>query len=161
MQGKTRRGQVALEIIVIIGFLVLLIVPTLVQIFMTFGESQEKLAVIQADQTASRLARTIEVVGASGINSSITTELVIPQLITGITVNNNELVFKLQTSHGPTQIVKKIKYSARAENHIHVDPSLANRFLDIEYPGNYFVIVASVQADPFNPGKSVIELRVK
>jgi len=110
---RWRKGQVSIELMVIIGFVVLLLMPVLFSLYYRTNQANEQLSLAQADLVATRLASTIDVVGTT-LGSSIITEAIIPNGVKSIKIEKNEVNIKIGTYVGDTEVVKHTRFEADA-----------------------------------------------
>jgi len=113
---KSKKGQVSVELMLIIGIVLVLVLPIILFVF-TFVqyENEEDFSVSQASIVASRLEHSINMVGASGPESSIKTEVQIPPLFKGMNTSGDELILHLFIAAGPLDIVKVTDFEIESE----------------------------------------------
>ena len=100
------RGQVANEVVAVIGIAVVLAIPLLFGISMYSASLSQSLEVEKADAAATRLARMADAVIYMGPNSSIVEEITVPAGVSDVRISGREIVFVVETSWGKSEIVK-------------------------------------------------------
>jgi len=101
-----KKGQVAMEYVIIISFILVVTVPLL---FISYTHSQdinELIASNQVDKISKKIIDSAESVYYLGSPSKTTIKVYMPKNIESITINNNELVFTMHTSQGSDEIVR-------------------------------------------------------
>lgn len=99
------RGQVGIEIMGVVGFVMLILIPLFAGFYAYSNQFWEQLAIEKADIAATQLARAADMVGTQG-DAMLVQEIVIPENVVEIRTDGKEIVFSLSTSSGPTDIVK-------------------------------------------------------
>jgi len=107
------RGQVGIEVILIIGFAVLLLIPLVLGVWVQMTHFTEQIAVNQADETAGRIAKYADIVGAQWPNATAIIRVNMPAFVNETVVGSRavggtgrEIVVVMRTSAGNTEIVK-------------------------------------------------------
>lgn len=100
------RGQVSIEVLMLIALILVIVLPTLFSIYIKAGESQQNIAVSQANIAATRLGYLIDTIGYSADTSMMITEVKLSSNVDNIELNPHEIVFKMRTSTGYNDIVK-------------------------------------------------------
>lgn len=126
------KGQVSAELLVTIGFILLMITPLLFIAYTRMGESNERLAIAQAATGGTRLAYLVDSVGGVGGNASMITEINVPAYVEGVSAGGNEVVFTMKTSAGINEIVKVTKFNMNSTD---------GGFERLERPGTYHIEV--------------------
>ncbi len=111
MKNRNRKGQVSVELLIILGVVMMLVMPSLFSVYFKTTRANEQLSVNQADMAASRIANSISLVGAAS-GSSLISQVIMPANVKKIEIGNNEVVITLQTQNGVTSIVKSAPYNA-------------------------------------------------
>jgi hypothetical protein len=122
------KGQVSAELLIIVGFILLMITPLLFIAYTKMGESNEKLALAQAEMYGARLASLVDTVGGVGGNASMITEINVPPYVKNISAEGKEVVFALETSAGMNELVKVTRFNMTS-----ID------FGRLEKPGTYYI----------------------
>ncbi len=136
MTGKNNRksrGQVSVELLIVLGVVMILVLPSLLSVYFRINRANEQLSVNQADMAGTRIANTISLVGAAS-GSSLISQVIMPSNVKNISIADNEVVITLQTQNGLTSIVKNTPYNAS------VPQSVLDRMLQ---PGTYMLEIRS------------------
>jgi len=100
------KSQVSVEYMLVMGFAALMTVPLLLIYYTYSSDSSESVATSQALQIARRIVDASESVYYLGSPSQTTLKLNFPDRISSINLSNKELVFKIKTRNGITDIVQ-------------------------------------------------------
>lgn len=121
-----RRGQVSTEVTIILGVVIVLMLPVLLNVYLQMNDANEKLYLTQANTAATRLAYAIDSVGNLGPNASMIIELKLPAYVTSVSATgsaaggkNQELVFSCVRG-GPSgftanEIVKNTRFDIQRD----------------------------------------------
>jgi hypothetical protein len=117
------KGQVSTELLVIIAVVLVIFIPILTMVYFKANDASAQIGSHQAELAVFRMAYLSNSVGSLGTNTSITTEVYIPAGVNRIEINNigggAEVVFKIDTPAGESEIVEIIKYPV--ENELSMD----------------------------------------
>lgn len=103
--AKSSKAQVAMEYLIIIGFVAIITLP-LVIIFQTHSrETTEEITSTQVYQISKRIADGAETVYYLGEPSKITIKTYFPENINSISLGSNEIVFVLKKGAKEDEIV--------------------------------------------------------
>lgn len=112
--GNRLRGQISTELLVVVSVVLVIFLPLLVMVYFQANEASAKLGSHQAELAVFRLAYLANSVGSLGTDTSITTDIFIPDGVTEIRMqrvgNGGEIIFKVQTPAGESEIVEVVKY---------------------------------------------------
>ena len=100
------KAQVSVEYIFIIGFVTIITIPLLVIYYTYSAQSKDIVATSQAMQIARKIVDSAESVYYLGAPSQTTLKLNFPDGITSTNLSNREIVFKISTNSGVTDIVE-------------------------------------------------------
>lgn len=100
------KSQVSVEYMLVMGFASLMTLPLLLIYYTYTSDSSESVAAGQALQIARRIVDASESVYYLGSPSQTTLKLNFPDRIYSTNLSNNELVFKIKTKNGLTDIVQ-------------------------------------------------------
>jgi uncharacterized protein (UPF0333 family) len=100
------KSQVSVEYMLVMGFAALMTVPLLLIYYSYSSDSSESVAASQALQIARRIVDASESVYYLGSPSQTTLKLSFPDKIYSTNLSNKELVFKIKTKNGITDIVQ-------------------------------------------------------
>ena len=100
------KSQVSVEYMLVMGFATLMTLPLLLIYYTYSSDSSELVAASQALQVARRIVDASESVYYLGSPSQTTLKLNFPDRIYSTNLSNYELVFKIKTKNGITDIVQ-------------------------------------------------------
>ncbi|MBN2566629.1 hypothetical protein JXB02_00915 [Candidatus Woesearchaeota archaeon] len=103
--GKRRRAQISIEYLVIMGFVLLLLLPTVAMFLLGSEEMTDSINVNQASRVAHKIVDAAESVYYYGAPSQTTVRAYFPDNIQAVTIDGTELVFRMGTTAGPSDIV--------------------------------------------------------
>lgn len=98
--------QVSVEYMLVMGFATLMTLPLLLIYYTYTSDSSDSVATSQALQVSRRIVDASESVHYLGKPSQTTLKLNFPERIDSINLSNRELVFKVKTRNGITDIVQ-------------------------------------------------------
>lgn len=99
------RGQVASETLVLAGFVLAFFIPIALMLYATANMRSEDVAIEQAGVTTKALADEANELWVQGNGSERIVMVNYPDMLKNITVNGREIVFTLDTSKGPVDVV--------------------------------------------------------
>ena len=99
-------AQVSVEYMLIMGFAALMTLPLLLIYYTYTSESSDTVATSQAMQIARKIVDASETVYYLGKPSQTTLKLNFPERIESTNLSNYEVVFKIKTKNGITDIVQ-------------------------------------------------------
>lgn len=111
MIRRMSKGQVSVELLVVMGIVMILVLPSLFSVYFRINRANEQLSVNQADMAATRIANTISLVGAAS-GSSLISQVIMPANVKNVRIADNEVVITLQTQNGLTSVIKSTPYNA-------------------------------------------------
>ena len=118
MENKRQRGQIALEAVIIIGFVFLLMLPLLYLLFSRAISIQDEFRTMEVTRALDTLASTVSTVGVIGPNGTAVVEITLPDNVMNFTVGNvsaqtnaKEIVAVVSTSLGDIDIVRMVPYA--------------------------------------------------
>ena len=100
------KSQVSVEYMLVMGFATLITLPLLLIYYTYSSDSSESVATSQALQVARRIVDASESVYYLGSPSQTTLKLSFPDRIYSTNLSSKELVFKIKTRNGLTDVVQ-------------------------------------------------------
>ena len=100
------KAQVSVEYMLVMGFAALMTIPLLLIYYTYSSDTSDSVAVSQALQIARRIVDSSESVYYLGKPSQTTLKLNFPDRIYSTNLSNKEVVFKIKTKNGITDIVQ-------------------------------------------------------
>lgn len=99
--SRSKRSQISFEYLIIMGFITFVIIGVLGIALFYSGAIKDRIKITQMTDCANKIISTAESVFYSGFPSRATISCYLPEGIQSpIIIEDNELVFKLQTSTG-------------------------------------------------------------
>lgn len=105
MQNESK-SQVSVEYMMIMGFAALMTIPLLIIYYTYFYNSSDTVATSQALQIVRKIVDASESVYYLGKPSQTTLKLNFPDRIDSTNLSNYEVVFKIKTQNGKTDVVQ-------------------------------------------------------
>lgn len=99
-------AQVSVEYMLIMGFATLMTIPLLLIYYTYTADSKDTVATSQAMQIAKRIVDSSESVYYLGKPSQTTLKLNFPENVYSTNLSNYEVVFKIKTVNGITDVVQ-------------------------------------------------------
>ena len=103
---ELKKSQVSVEYMFIMGFAALMTIPLLLIYYTYSSDSTDSVATSQAMQIARRIVDASESVYYLGKPSQTTLKLNFPDRIHSTNLSSKEVVFKMKTKNGVTDIVQ-------------------------------------------------------
>lgn len=100
------RAQVGVEYLMIMGFVSLMVIPLAMLYFTSVQESGDEINGRQALNIARRVVDAAESVYYLGEPSQTTIKAVIPPNVQSATINSKEIVFKMKTKSGISDMIQ-------------------------------------------------------
>lgn len=100
------KSQVSVEYMFIMGFAALMTIPLLLIYYTYTSDSSDTVATSQALQIARKIADSSESVYYLGKPSQTTLKLNFPERIQSVSLSGKEVVFKIKTRNGVTDVVE-------------------------------------------------------
>ncbi|MBU0591802.1 hypothetical protein KKF81_06680 [Candidatus Micrarchaeota archaeon] len=134
------KAQVSTELLIIIGFVLLLFIPLLGLVYFKSSEANQQIGAYQAELAVFRLASLANSVGSLGTDTIVYTNVYIPkETIELRTVQSgmaSEIVLEIQTPTGPTEIVEIVKYPMNSYGTL-VDSESAGGWMKVQISSEY------------------------
>lgn len=100
-----RRGQVGMEYLMIMGFVFVILIPTLAVYFLYHQNAQDEIASTQLRAIATKITDAAETVYYLGEPTQTRLTVTLPGAVRSSTVQGREIVFTLTTSSGTAEVV--------------------------------------------------------
>ena len=104
------RGQVSNELLVVVGFILLLFIPLMFVMYLKLGDVNNDLSLLQMHFSAARIAYLINAIGYMGEGSAIITEIYVPENIKRVGFNPNEVVFTANVRGADNDVVQPTSF---------------------------------------------------
>jgi len=135
MEKGCARGQMSIEVLVLIGMALFLLLPVLLYAYGRANVSGEDLSVQKAEFAANRLASLADSVGYLGGASAVIDEIEIPLYVKTVSVNGRDIIIEMDTANGKKQIVSGSAFNLTSTG-----------FERITKSGTYFIEVRAVSS---------------
>lgn len=106
LKRRNMKGQVSNELLVVVGFILLLFIPLMFVMYLKLSDVSADLSALQAHFSASRIAYLVNAIGYMGGGSSIITEVYVPENVEKVQISGNEVVFFTLIGGQPSEVVK-------------------------------------------------------
>ena len=133
MENRCNRGQMSVEILILVGMALFLLLPVLLYAYGRANVSGEDLSVQKAEFAAHRLASLADSVGYLGGASAVIDEIEIPPYVKNVSVSGRDVVIEMDTANGKKQIVSGSAFNLTSAG-----------FERITKSGTYFIEVRAV-----------------
>ena len=110
---KSKKGQVALETLIVIGFVLALMTPLLYMLYSRITEIQQEMFMLEATRAVDTIVTTVSTVGSIGPNGTATIELSFPPNMKNLTIGGtqpNEVVMVVSTNLGEIDIPRLLYF---------------------------------------------------
>lgn len=128
--SMSKRSQISFEYLIIMGFITFVIIGILGIALFYSGGIKDRIKITQMTDCANKIISTAESVFYSGYPSRATRSCYLPEGIQNVTVYDNALYFKLQTSTGDS--VTEFSSNVRLYGEIMATPGLKKIMLTAE-----------------------------
>ena len=112
------KGQVSNELLVVVGFILLLFIPLMAVMYLKLGDVNTDLSLLQMHFSAARIAYLVNAIGYMGEGSSIITEIYVPENIKSITFNPNEVVFAANVRGSENDVTQPTSFTMHSSGGI-------------------------------------------
>ena len=102
------KGQISTEYLIVVGFALLLTIPTVIVFFTESSKNVAEVNTIQAKQIARKIVDNAEEVYYLGAPSTTTIKVIMPQGIQNITIKNRYILITLNgAGQTPNQVLEQ------------------------------------------------------
>ena len=148
MGKNCARGQMSVEILILVGMALFLLIPVLFYAYGRANVSGEDLSTQKAEFAAHRLASLADSVGYLGGASAVIDEIEIPPYVKNVSVSGRDIVIELDSVGGKKQIVAGSAFVLNQSG-----------FSRITKSGTYFIEVRALSIT--GAGDAQVELNLK
>ena len=111
VRRASMKGQVSNELLVVVGFILLILIPLLYIMFFKMDAIRTDLAMLQVHFSVARIAFLVNAVGYMGDGSAMITEIYIPETIESVALggasgSEHEVVFTLLSAGETNDVVQ-------------------------------------------------------
>lgn len=155
------KGQVSNELLVVVGFMLLIMIPLLYIMFFKMDAIRADLSMLQVHFSVARIAFLVNAVGYMGDGSAVITEIYVPETVESVTIgmegggaSEHEVVFTMLSQGQTNEIVQPTAFPIEiGDDPVQFtgeDQGGSGRYrLEMENVGG--TVVLSAQPDPRNP----------
>jgi hypothetical protein len=144
------RGQMSVEILVLVGMALFLLLPVLLYAYGRANVSGEDLSVQKAEFAAHRLAALADSVGYLGGGAKVIDEIEIPPYVKSLRIIGQDIVMEMDAANGKKQIVAGSSFVLNETG-----------FSRITKSGTYFIEVSALSTTQASPGAAQVQLSVQ
>ena len=114
------KGQVSNELLVVVGFILLIMIPLLYIMYFRMDTIRADLGMLQAHFSVARIAFLINAIGYMGDGSAMITEIYVPPEVSTFTIGgaDHEVVFSMRTTAGTNDLVQPVAFDVKTDNAI-------------------------------------------
>jgi hypothetical protein len=112
------KGQVSNELLVVVGFILLIMIPLLYIMYFRMDTIRADLGMLQAHFSVARIAFLINAIGYMGDGSAMITEIYIPPEIIDFSIGEGEreVVFSMSTVAGTNDLVQPVAFDVETRD---------------------------------------------
>ena len=144
------RGQMSIEILILVGMALFLLMPVLLYAYGRANVSGEDLSIQKAEFAAHRLASLADSVGYLGGGAKVIDEIEIPPYVKSVTVQGRDIVVEIDSAGGKKQIVAGSSFVLSGTG-----------FSRITKSGTYFIEVGALSITRASPNDPQVGLSVQ
>lgn len=153
------KGQVSTELLVVVGFILLLFIPLMFVLYIKLGDVTTDLSVLQAHFSVIRIASLVNAIGYMGDGSAIITEIYLPTNVVelqfhsfGEGAGGGEVVLTHFAHGGESSISAPTSFPIEQED-------LPEGGIEINQPGRYRLEILNVGGEIIVRAASSADLR--
>ncbi len=111
------KGQVSNELLVVVGFILLIMIPLLYIMYFRMDTIRGDLGMLQAHFSVARIAFLINAIGYMGDGSAMITEIYVPPEVTQFSIGGaqKEVVFSMSTPSGKNDLVQPVAFTVKTD----------------------------------------------
>lgn len=133
---KRKRGQIGTEYLILVGFITFAILAIVAMAFGFSNQTKDRIILNQAESFVNQLLKSSESIFFSGEPSKTTISLYLPDGVTNLTINSDNIILKVQTTSG-----ENVKYfDSDVPLNGSISTSEGTKILVIEAKENYVLI---------------------
>lgn len=111
MPRASMKGQVSNELLVVVGFILIIMIPLLYLMFFKMEAINADLSMLQVHFSVARIAFLVNAVGYMGDGSAIITEIYIPPSISETSIGDHEVIFTLENAGQENDVVQPTAFA--------------------------------------------------
>ena len=130
---RERNAQVSMEYVIIVGFILVIMIPLILIFYEHTSSTNDQIITSQVDMIAKKVVDSAESVYYLGEPSKTRIKVYMPENVEQVTIYDKEIVFKVKTGSGLTDI-SQIS-SVNISGDILITPGI--RYINIESKGDH------------------------
>lgn len=130
---RERNAQVSMEYVIIVGFILVIMIPLILIFYEHTSSTNEQVITSQVDKIAKKVVDSAESVYYLGEPSKTRIKVYMPTNVEDVIINDYEIVFKVKTRSGITDISQLS--SVNISGSIAITPGI--HYINIESRGGY------------------------
>ncbi len=107
--GIRKKAQVAMEYMIVIGFVMAISIPTIYIFYNYAKRSQYNIVLSQADDAVEKIAEAVDTMSYYDEPSKIVIKVVFPENVVMANATQNEIYLRIQTYHGLNDVTKFVQ----------------------------------------------------
>lgn len=147
-----RKGQVSNELLVVVGFILLILIPLLYIMYFKMDAIRTDLALLQVHFSVARIAFLVNAIGYMGDGSAMIAEVYVPDSVGEVAIGGNEIVFHMLFEGQPNEVVQPTVFPMEIEGDpafMQADSGSGRYRLEIANLGG--TVIISPQPNPNEP----------
>ena len=141
------RGQVSNELLVVIGFILLILIPLLYIMLLKMDAIRADLALLQFHFSVARISFLVNAIGHMGDGSAMITEIYIPDTVDAAEITEHEIIFTLLSAGQKNEVVRTTQFPMEDEEGF-LDENIGSGKYRVELFNEGGTVIISPQPDP-------------
>ncbi len=137
-RAERKTGQISIEYLIIMGFVTMSLIPLAIVYFTYSSETKDQIIDSQVNQIAKKIVDNAEAVYYLGDMSRTTLKMYMPENVMNVTVQDNEIVFKVKGLHGVSDVAEYSFVNMTGS----IDAGSGIKYITIESKGEYVRIAS-------------------
>jgi len=108
-KGNMHKAQVAMEYIIVVGFVIAISIPTILIFYDYSKKSQYSVILTQADNAAEKIAEAVDMMSYYDEPSKIKIEVMFPKNVRLVNISHNEIYLRVGTYSGVSDVTKFVQ----------------------------------------------------
>lgn len=139
--ARASKGQVSLELMIIIGVMLAFMIPGIMYALTLRGEQAQTQSMAQAQLTVNRIGHTINSVGTAGFGSSMKFEIIVPNYLLYLNLVSDPSV------PGKGEVYARMLTGSGIQDLVFItDYNIVNELGMLSAPGKYHIEVSSLNS---------------
>ncbi|MFP3949473.1 MAG: hypothetical protein ACLFUZ_00050 [Candidatus Micrarchaeia archaeon] len=143
------RGQVSNELLVVIGFILLILIPLLYIMLFKMDAIRADLALLQVHFSVARISFLVNAIGHMGDGSAMITEIYIPETVESAQISEHEVIFTMLSAGEINEVVRTTQFPMEDEEGF-LGSELGTGKYRVEMFNEGGTVIISPQPDPMS-----------